>query len=468
MMFLRRTLCILFRMALILGVMAWPVAAEELVLKNGQKIVGKIVGYENDMFRVETDYGIALVRKDKVVSIQVAPSDAEPQKPTKVQPAAVKPEVSKPEKAVEPRLTLPLAPSGPLTTIQAKPIAQSVAHGTVAANAPKADSSPKPEVKKSESQEAHRVSARSTGSAVPVKPATSGAELTSLPEKEARKVTQISPKEMTRIDANKVAPASGPSVKISNPSPASAKPVTATKSEGSKKQEAKFSAATTIADAPSSAKIPTPLVSPQEKKESSTALFGNSVKPASVPAPVKTLPPPPPASHILDEPLPAHVQEHVEGNTYVNDTFHFQMFKPPGWKIFENVPGETDSGIMAMGTEDEQSLLIIGRQTWSGVPDLRNDQMESRLRSNYQGYQKLSEESTQCGGHPAIRRTFKGVLDGAEWHGVVVHVAQGNTVFGIIGLTSAEMYEFQQAVLAKIISSFQFSPIPRISGAIPR
>ena len=45
--------------------------AEEIILKDGQKIVGTIVGYENDMFRVETGYGIALVRKDKILSIQV-------------------------------------------------------------------------------------------------------------------------------------------------------------------------------------------------------------------------------------------------------------------------------------------------------------------------------------------------------------------------------------------------------------
>ena len=53
-----------------------PPRAEEITLKDGQKIVGTIVGYEKDMFRVETDYGIALVRKDKVASIQVSKPDA--------------------------------------------------------------------------------------------------------------------------------------------------------------------------------------------------------------------------------------------------------------------------------------------------------------------------------------------------------------------------------------------------------
>src|SRR5580704_17317051 len=53
----------------------FPACAEEITLKDGQKIVGTIVGYENDMFRVETEYGMALVRKDKVASIQVTKPD---------------------------------------------------------------------------------------------------------------------------------------------------------------------------------------------------------------------------------------------------------------------------------------------------------------------------------------------------------------------------------------------------------
>jgi len=35
-------------------------------------------------------------------------------------------------------------------------------------------------------------------------------------------------------------------------------------------------------------------------------------------------------------------------------------------------------------------------------------------------------------------------------------VARDNTVFGLIGLTSAETFQFQQAVLNKIINSFRF------------
>ena len=61
--------------ALVLG--ASSAAADELILKNGRQIIGAIVGYENDMFRVETEFGFVLVRKDKLATINVAPGAAE-------------------------------------------------------------------------------------------------------------------------------------------------------------------------------------------------------------------------------------------------------------------------------------------------------------------------------------------------------------------------------------------------------
>lgn len=285
-----------------------PARADELTLKNGKKVVGTIVGYEHDMFRVETDYGVALVQKDKVASIKISASEAA---------KAGKDPAGKSDK------------------------------NTLAA--PPASSPPQP-----------------------------SAQLRPLPQ----------PSEPPPADSGRPAP-------------------------------------------------PPP-------------------KPAV-----------PPASHVVDEPLPAHLQEHVEGNTYVNDTFQFAMFKPPDWKVYEEVPRETGSGITAIGAEDEQTLLIVDRQVWSGAPDLKSDEAEARLRRTYQGFQKLSEEPGQCDGHPAIRRTFQGVLDGVEWHGTAVHVARGNTVFGIIGLTSAEMYQFQQAVLNKIINSFHFLPAASETPAKP-
>lgn len=271
---------------LILCLVAAPAAAEELVLKDGKKIVGTIVGYENDMFRVETEYGFALIRKDNVATINLTVGGSKSEKPKSV---------------------------------------------AAKASAP-ADAAP--------------------GSA-----------------EQAGTKPQASP------------------------------------------------------------------------------------PPASDPA---TRGPKAPVSRRIDEPLPANIQEHVEGTFYINDTFHFTMFKPPDWKIVEGVPEETGSAIVALGTDDEQTLLFVDRQVWSGAPELKSESVEERLRKTYQDYQKLSETSIEVGGRPAVRRTFKGVVDGVEWHGISLHLAQGHAVFGIVGLTSAETFQFQQGIFTKIMNSFRF------------
>ena len=43
--------------------------ADEIRLKDGKKLYGVIVAYEDNMFKVKTDYGYVLVEKDKIASI---------------------------------------------------------------------------------------------------------------------------------------------------------------------------------------------------------------------------------------------------------------------------------------------------------------------------------------------------------------------------------------------------------------
>ena len=50
--------------------------ADEIRLKDGTKIIGTIVGFENDSFRVETSYGFALIQKDKVADINIVATKA--------------------------------------------------------------------------------------------------------------------------------------------------------------------------------------------------------------------------------------------------------------------------------------------------------------------------------------------------------------------------------------------------------
>jgi hypothetical protein len=213
-------------------------------------------------------------------------------------------------------------------------------------------------------------------------------------------------------------------------------------------------AAEQASEAGKSAAPATSGASPSASEPPESAAASARTKPVAAAAPPK--PPAPPVSRPLDVPLPAKIEEHLEGTNYINDTFQFAMYKPPGWKIHEGVSRETGRAIVAIGSEDERTLLFVDRQVWSGKPDLKSDATQANLRRTYEDYQLLDQSTLQLDGRPAVRRDFTGVLDGAEWHGVSVHLAQGNTAFGIIGLTSSELFQFQQAVLNKIIRSFHF------------
>ena len=71
--------------------------ADEIRLKDGKKLYGVIVAYEDNMFKVKTDYGFVLVEKDKIASIVPdTPTDAAEAKPA-AKPAAA--ENSKQSKA---------------------------------------------------------------------------------------------------------------------------------------------------------------------------------------------------------------------------------------------------------------------------------------------------------------------------------------------------------------------------------
>ena len=51
--------------------------ADEIRLKDGTRIIGTIVGFENGSFRVETSYGFAIIQKDKVADISITATKKE-------------------------------------------------------------------------------------------------------------------------------------------------------------------------------------------------------------------------------------------------------------------------------------------------------------------------------------------------------------------------------------------------------
>jgi hypothetical protein len=116
--------------------------ADELKLKDGTKITGTIVGFEENSFRVQTSYGFAVVQKDQVVSISIssatkataekAPLSAKPAKSEKASaPADQSSQAATPApQKISATAPAPAAPAAPVIAKSAPPPAATPARPT--------------------------------------------------------------------------------------------------------------------------------------------------------------------------------------------------------------------------------------------------------------------------------------------------------------------------------------------------
>jgi hypothetical protein len=303
---------------------AYAVHADEIRLKDGKKLYGVIVGYEDNMFRVKTDYGFVLVEKDKI--------------------AAIVPMASAPSASEE--------PAKPATNLRAKPSAQSAGQPTAAVAA----------------------------STEPAVPASAKQKISSEP---------VRPELPAASHAAKLTP---PAIKSSTP-------------------------------------------------------------PAS-PAIAATQLPPPPA-----EPEPPANKEQIQGNLYTNFSHGFRMYKAPSWDIIEDARKALPNAIVAMGTSNESTLMVVGQEPTKDSLEASANGVEKRLREIYANYRLISRRKIVVGGAPAVEFKYTGLADEHEWSGTLVVVARGQDVLTMLGMTYADndLIQIQENVIARAISSTDFN-----------
>ncbi len=290
--------------------------ADEIRLKDGKKLYGVIVAYEDNMFKVKTDYGYVLVEKDKIASIiPDTPPDAAGAK------SSAKPTASKEPSPVA-------APASPDTSKQAKASA---------------------------------------------------------------------------IGNN---PAVRPEI-----------PLTAAKSD-----------ATPPAIKPVSATPKTPLVT-------------------------STAAPPPPK----EEPPP--IREEIQGNLYINHEFGFRMYKAPSWQLIEGAGQALPNAIVAMGTSNESTLLVIGHEKTKSALEPAAQDVEKKVSEVYDNYRLISQRKTVLGGLPAVEYKYRGMADGHDWSGTLAVVALKGEVFTVLGMTFADtdLIQIQENVITRAIASLDFN-----------
>src|SRR6266849_5854356 len=322
--------------------------ADEIRLKGGKKLYGVIVAYEDNMFKVKTDFGYVLVEKDKIESI-VPSTPAGKSEPA---PAAKKDAVQHPAKPAsesQPQAEPAVASSSDSSTAATNASAKTVEPGTAGKTGKTAPRIPNSAAK------------------LEVPPNTAGADVASL--------------------AIKGSPAST------------------------------TNGLATTATAPA-----TPSASPKE---------------AEVPA----------------------NREEVQGNLYTNYTHGFRMYKAPSWSLIEEARGALPNAIVAMGTSNESTLLVVGEEKTKEPLDAAAATVERRLHDVYANYQRLSERKTVIGGLPAVEYQYRGKADEHDWSGKLVVVARGKDMFTVLAMTYADsdLIQIQENVIARTIASLDFS-----------
>jgi hypothetical protein len=332
-------------LAVALCVTAALTRADEIRLKDGKKLYGVIVAYEDNMFKVKTDYGYVLVEKDKIASIVPSP-------PANETPRAAKTPATKKDPSAGPEL-------------KPEPAVASSSEGTASAT---------------------NASAKST--------------------------------DLGAGKSDKTPRIANTAVKPEIPAP------TATNA------------------------VPPVIKGPAGGPAGGSGAAPNAGLAASTAQPAAPKEPEPPA-----------IREEVQGNLYTNYTHGFKMYKAPSWTLMEDARNALPNAIVALGTLNQSTLLVVGEEPSKAALDPAAATIEKRLSEIYENYKRISQRKTVVGGLPAVEYHYRGVADGHDWSGTLVVITRGTDVFTVLGMTYADndLIQIQENVISRSIASLDFS-----------
>lgn len=194
---------------------------------------------------------------------------------------------------------------------------------------------------------------------------------------------------------------------------------------------------------------------PEKKEAPSSNPVSNVVPPPLVNAPARPAAAP---AKVAAPPPELVVRESVDGTTYTNHTFAFRMYKPPSWRVIEGARKMLPAAIVAMGTNDESTLLVMGRVAQRGTLDAQLAATERELRNIYENYSPAEPERSVIAGQPAMQRRFRGLADDREWSGMIIVLGRGAEAFTILAMThsDSDLIQIQENVIARTVASLEF------------
>jgi hypothetical protein len=204
-----------------------------------------------------------------------------------------------------------------------------------------------------------------------------------------------------------------------------------------------------------------------EAKADAKKLAATEAKAPATAPPARTNPPPiapaanaaPAKAQPAAKPVEAPMREEVEGTRYTNLTFGFRLYKPPSWSVIEGARKTLPTAIVAMGTGDQTTLFIVGREPLQRTIEQHAAGTEKRLGELYENYHAVGERRTTVAGLPAFEKRFRGTVEAHEWSVTVLTFAREKDVFTLIGMTYADsdLIQIQENVIARTIASLEFT-----------
>ncbi len=214
-----------------------------------------------------------------------------------------------------------------------------------------------------------------------------------------------------------------------------------------------------------SASAPAPATIAPTKKEMAppTKRGATSAAPAAKPPAISAASPaviPVSAPPAIPAPKPPEpIRESIDGNTYINDTYGFRMFRPPGWDVIEEARSVLPGAIAALGTSDQTTYLLVGAGPSAGSLEADLKVSDRKLNEMVENYRPLGDKTSTIAGLPAIERRFRGGVDGKDWSGTVVLIERGKELYTIFGMTYAgsDLVQIQENVIHRAITSLKFT-----------
>src|SRR5260370_19987247 len=110
------------------------------------------------------------------------------------------------------------------------------------------------------------------------------------------------------------------------------------------------------------------------------------------------------------------------------------MYKAQSWPLIDAARNALPNAIVAMGTSNESSLMVVGREKTKEPLDSAAVTVERRLHDVYENYQRASQRKTVVGGSPAVEFHYRGNADGHDWSGTLVVISRSGHIFTLLAI----------------------------------